>query len=435
MNLYGHWLSRICESCRHIENLMSHETRWNIAMELSTSLKYSDVFSLPKIPLFLKSWIKTIWWAWLVSIILAIQWYIEFKNYQNKHLVSNLSYIDSWFEPDTNFIIRSELLKNSEQFKLISRILSTLWIFFWLVAIWLNNESKKKMKAQIDQIWFWLMQAKMSNEELLELNNRLLQAKQELEVLLSEAKSAEKAKSVFLAAMSHELRTPLNAVIWISEAMYSWIFWWLEWKNLEYIWNINSAWNYLLELINNILDLAKIEAERFDFRLSQFELKEVIDKVVHILSIEAEKKWINISIKVPERLIVNLDMIRLEQIIMNLVKNSIKFTDNWWNISIVVNDWGDLICIDIIDNWSWIPKDKLDKLCKPFIQVDDAYVRNSQQGSWLWLYLSRRLVELFWWDFKIDSAWLWKWTTVSMYIPKSYNSDTRKQIPDLDYII
>jgi two-component system cell cycle sensor histidine kinase PleC len=218
------------------------------------------------------------------------------------------------------------------------------------------------------------------------------------------AEAANRAKSEFLANMSHELRTPLNAIIGFSEVMESGLFGPLgSERYLEYSRDIHSSGSYLLGVINDILDMSKIEAGQFNMEREEIELDRLIGETVRVISLQAAKKSITVETDISENMSLFADRRAIKQIAINLLSNAVKFTGHGGHISVRARNVANAIVISIEDNGVGIPKDKLGKLGRPFEQVQNQFTK-SHAGSGLGLAISRSLAELHGGALKIKST-------------------------------
>jgi|GEM_PF-4525294 len=217
-----------------------------------------------------------------------------------------------------------------------------------------------------------------------------------LEVAQTKAEEATQAKSEFLANMSHELRTPLNAIIGFSDAIQEEIFGSLENKHyLDYIGHINKAGSHLLAIINDILDLSKIEAGKMELHLETQQLDQLTGSTVTLMAQQAEEKDITLIHAVPDNFpAVVLDSIRFKQVLINLMSNAIKFTGGGGEVALSVGLLGEN-CYEIIveDNGIGIAATDIEKIMSPFGQVEAAHSR-SIEGTGLGLPLTNRLIEM-----------------------------------------
>ncbi len=237
------------------------------------------------------------------------------------------------------------------------------------------------------------------------------QVEEEWRMAKEAAEAANRAKSQFLANMSHELRTPLNAIIGFSEILVDQIFGPLNNKQIKYVNNILSSGRHLLQLINDILDLSKIEAGRIQLELTQVDVETVLHHVQTIVKTLANKKGITLTVQVEQSpLTITVDEAKFKQILYNLLSNAIKFTPEGGHVKVTASvETGEeiqvgereplisfptqFIKISVSDTGIGIkPKDQ-ERIFREFEQVDSSYARK-QQGTGLGLALTRKLVEL-----------------------------------------
>ncbi len=217
--------------------------------------------------------------------------------------------------------------------------------------------------------------------------------KAELKTSKKEADAANHAKSEFLANMSHEIRTPMNAILGFTEVLkrgYAKS----EADSKKHLDTIHSSGKHLLELINDVLDLSKVEAGRLDVEKIQLTPHVLIRDVVKALAVKADEKGISLDFEVSGRIpeTISSDPTRLRQIVTNLVGNAIKFTDQG-GVKVVLrlaslNDASQL-AIDIIDSGVGMPEDKLETIFEAFVQADTSVTRQFG-GTGLGLAISRR---------------------------------------------
>jgi len=219
------------------------------------------------------------------------------------------------------------------------------------------------------------------------------------------AESALRAKSEFLANMSHELRTPLNAVIGFSEIISGEVLGPIgNEKYLEYARDMNASGRHLLELINDILDLTKITAEKLDLADDVVNVGELIDSCVRMVARRAAAQNINlVRVVAPEVNCVRGDERRLRQVVLNLLTNSVKFTPSGGSIAVRASVEHGRMIIEVRDTGVGISEADLPMVLEPFGQVDNAFNR-SGGGTGLGLPLTKKLVELHGGIFVIESV-------------------------------
>lgn len=247
---------------------------------------------------------------------------------------------------------------------------------------------------------------------------RAEEEQQKAEIAAIAAKAANKAKSDFLANMSHELRTPLNSVIGFSEILHDEMFGTLNEKQKEYINDILISSRHLLSLINDILDLSKVESGKMELELDRFPLKSIIDTSLTMLKEKAMKHRIKLSCDIePEANIeIEADERKIKQIMFNLLSNAVKFTPDGGSVRVSarkgIRDQGsgiggenlkpipqppapdrDFIEISVTDTGIGIKPEDMPKLFKEFSQLETTCTKKFE-GTGLGLALSKRLIEL-----------------------------------------
>jgi PAS domain S-box-containing protein len=227
------------------------------------------------------------------------------------------------------------------------------------------------------------------------LRDELTRRNEELETLYSEAQKASRFKSEFLTSLSHELRTPLNSVIGFSEVLLSDDRSALTDEQREYLEDILKSGDHLLRLINNLLDLAKVESGKVEALPEPFSLRAVIEEVVSTLRPQLEGKRLALESRSEGDLDrVVLDPMRLKQILYNLLSNAVKFTDPDGSISVVATPAGPgRFELRVSDTGIGIPAEDRSRLFQPFEQLVASPGRR-RAGSGLGLSLTRALVEL-----------------------------------------
>src|ERR1700730_5376587 len=208
------------------------------------------------------------------------------------------------------------------------------------------------------------------------------------------AEEANQAKSTFLASMSHELRTPLNAIIGFSEIMEAEMFGPLGTaKYDEYCRDIRRSGQFLLEVINDVLDMAKIEAGRIKLDFEDFEVIEIVDEAMRVVSGRAAKKRLAMVADVTPGIKMRADKRAIKQIAINLLSNAVKFTPEAGQVRVRARVRADAVAFMFEDTGIGIPKDALRKIGRPFEQVESLLTK-THQGSGLGLAIAKSLAEL-----------------------------------------
>ncbi len=207
---------------------------------------------------------------------------------------------------------------------------------------------------------------------------------------------ANRLKSEFLANMSHELRTPLNAIIGFTELMHSGRVGPVSPEHREYLGDILTSSGHLLQLINDVLDLAKVEAGKMEFRSEQVDLRDLVGEVRDVLRGLAASKRLSVSIEVdPLAASAFIDPARVKQVLYNYLSNAIKFTPEGGRVAVRVTPHGpDLFNLEVQDSGIGIAADDVPKLFVEFQQLD-ATSAKKYQGTGLGLAMTKRIVEAF----------------------------------------
>jgi len=210
-----------------------------------------------------------------------------------------------------------------------------------------------------------------------------------------EVSHALKVKSEFLADMSHELRTPLNSIIGFSEVLFAEAYGPLNAKQKDYINYVLASGKHLLSLINDVLDMTKMEASKAELFITTLSLKNLLEQALNLVREIAFKKKIELSIEVDGRLgDIDADERKLKQIVYNLLSNAVKFTPEGGRIGIEAKMAGDFeVEIEIWDTGMGVTPENMEKIFEAFAVIKTPGM-NTIEGTGLGLALSRKLVEL-----------------------------------------
>jgi signal transduction histidine kinase/ActR/RegA family two-component response regulator len=261
----------------------------------------------------------------------------------------------------------------------------------------MNRDLERKVRERTDELEILNQKLKESNAELIRANN---------------------LKSEFLANMSHELRTPLNAIIGFSELLLEHGPRSLGDSQREYVSDILSSGRHLLELINDILDLSKIEAGKMRLALDEFDLGQVAEEVMMILRVEASRKDIRLEaeLETGARDVV-ADRAKLKQILTNLLSNAVKFTPPGGRVRLGAARRQGRLEVRVEDTGIGIRKEDQERIFAAFIQVDGSYARK-YQGTGLGLTLVKRFVEMHGGTIVVESE-VGKGSTFRFTLPQS----------------
>jgi two-component system, cell cycle sensor histidine kinase PleC len=249
------------------------------------------------------------------------------------------------------------------------------------------RDSERQLKATISDLRISRQKLEAQTQQLADLAERYLEQK-------AEAEGASRAKSEFLANMSHELRTPLNAIIGFAEVMETGVFGDLGCpKYGEYCHDIRSSGEYLLSVINDILDMSRIEAGRIKLEREHFSLDEVVMRATRMIGEQARGKGLEMTIEAQPDTRIFADERAIQQILVNLLQNAVKFTPDEGRIALRTRIIGDAVNIYVEDNGIGIPQEAMQKIGKPFEQVESEYSK-TYKGSGLGLAIAKSLAEL-----------------------------------------
>jgi signal transduction histidine kinase/ActR/RegA family two-component response regulator len=235
-----------------------------------------------------------------------------------------------------------------------------------------------------------LLETFASQSTLALLNAQLFRELQEQSVKLE---LASRHKSEFLASMSHELRTPLNAVLGFSEVLLERMFGDINQRQEEYLRDIHGSGQHLLELLNEILDLSKVEAGRMELEYSTFDLRAVLDTAAAMLRERAAAHAIEVGVEVGDDVgELYSDELRLKQVLLNLMTNAVKFTGDGGSVLLrAARDEAEIL-ITVTDTGIGVPEADRERIFESFQQGGRGSSR--EEGTGLGLTLSRRMVEL-----------------------------------------
>jgi signal transduction histidine kinase len=267
------------------------------------------------------------------------------------------------------------------------------------------------------------------------LEQRVMERTNELREANLRLMAADRSKNQFLANMSHELRTPLNSIIGFSSVLLEGARQSLAPRFYKFLENIHTAGNHLLVLINDILDLSKIEAGKMELRADTFDLHDTVAAVERVMKGFASEARVQIVSRVDEDVpTVCLDEGRLKQILFNLLSNAVKFSPQGGPVSVNVSFLGramsplgvDTVRIDVADQGVGIPPDELQRIFDEFYQTEHGR-RSRKGGTGLGLSLTRNFVELHRGTIEVEST-PGRGSTFTLYLPVDYNEAKTAQV-------
>ncbi len=267
--------------------------------------------------------------------------------------------------------------------------LSLSFCMFLAVYSYLNHEVRRRRQAEAEAI-------KLNEGLELRVNERtaeLADVNRQLELRNEEVEHANRMKSEFLARMSHELRTPLNSIIGFSDLLSEESKGPLNDKQKRFINHVSAGARHLLQLINDILDVSKIEAGKIEFNPADFIVSEAIHEVLSVITPLADSKKIEIDNAVGKELELWGDRVRIKQIFYNLLTNAVKFTPEGGQVRIEAFRETDFVRFSVSDTGIGIPHDEQRLIFEEFHQAGGT-TKNPNQGTGLGLTITKRLVEL-----------------------------------------
>lgn len=307
------------------------------------------------------------------------------------------------FDENSGFFKALNLRKTNSVFLLVKLNIRETVFGFMLVSrpkeVPFNNEELRIAKAFSALISYSIKDSELSNvfklqlralqDSIVDKTNAYATIKKQNEKIVA----ADKLKNEFLANISHELRTPLNAIIGFSEALAMKIFGPLTDKQEEYVTDINVSGIHLLGMINEILELSKIEAKAVKLALSRFNLQTSLNEVVNIVKPLANKKHIKLEKDTKDFCEIDADYQKIQQILYNLLSNAIKFTQDGGQINIGYTIEKNNVVLYVKDNGVGIDMKYKGKIFGKFVQLNNVYSKK-ESSTGLGLTITKELVEL-----------------------------------------
>ena len=265
-----------------------------------------------------------------------------------------------------------------------------------------------------------------NRDELGALAANINRMNDELGRLYLELESASRHKSEFLANMSHELRTPLNAIIGFTQVLQQQMFGKVNEKQAEYLDDVLSSGQHLLTLINDILDLSKVEAGRMELQLSVFSLPEVLENAMAMIRERGTREGVTLNTEKDDSVReIEGDERKVKQILFNLLSNAVKFTPAGGRVTLATNAVDDMVEVSVRDTGVGIGAEDQIRIFDEFFQVGRE---NAQEGTGLGLALTKRFVELHGGDIRIESE-LGLGSTFTVTLPLRQPKDADEPAP------
>ena len=221
-----------------------------------------------------------------------------------------------------------------------------------------------------------------------------------------------KTKDEFISIVWHELRTPLTSIRWYLSMILEWDMWDITEETRKALSHSYNSSVRLIELVNDVLSIWKIESGKMKYNYDYYKITDIVNSVYDDINIAMKDKWLNFYIDFDQNLrdlTIKTDKDKLKQVFINLLTNSLKFTKEWWNVTLKSTKIWNKVLFEIIDNWIGIEKEKINTLFSKFSQVESSLQR--QNTSWLWLGLAicDNFIKEFGSKIKVESE-LWKWS-------------------------
>ena len=312
--------------------------------------------------------------------------------------------------PYTEFgkVTLADVIKNYLYWIIVIGLLLILMIAASLCVLYLNRRLRQSQSALEKE----LSKRKRVEEELTEhikklgknrramtymiddLNKTSKELKKrtsELEQANIQLKELDQLKSMFIASMSHELRTPLNSIIGFTDIILEGMSGEINEDQRKQLTIVGSSANHLLALINDIIDVSKIESGKVELYIEEFDLSEIVQDVKDSFTVAADKKGLKMPLNIPEKLVIKSDERRVKQIIVNLVGNAVKFTDKG-KIDINAEENDKMVEVSVRDTGIGMRQEDMDKLFGAFSQIPIG--GRTEEGTGLGLYLSKKIADL-----------------------------------------
>lgn len=260
--------------------------------------------------------------------------------------------------------------------------------------IWTYMSTSPVLDENGNLLWSCSLVYDITNRKQAE--EQLRQSSERISLANAELARATRLKDEFLTSMSHELRTPLNAILGLAEALQEEVYGELTQKQRKSMITIENSGKHLLALINDILDLSKIESGKMELQLDSVSPQSLCESSLTFVKQQAHNKKIHLSSKIPEGISnIALDERRIRQVLINLLNNAVKFTPEGGKVDLEVKGDSDqeILQFSVTDTGIGIASENIDRLFKPFVQLDSSLSRR-YAGTGLGLALVRRIVEL-----------------------------------------
>ena len=261
-------------------------------------------------------------------------------------------------------------------------------------------------------------------ESVKERTSELEEKTIELEQANIRLQEVDRLKSVFLASMSHELRTPLNSIIGFTGILLQGISGALSDEQKKQLAMVKGSGQHLLDLINDLLDVSKIEAGKVEVSVEEFALADVANEVTEAISPAANKKKLDVVTELQDEIVLLSDRRRIKQVLVNLVSNAVKFTDQG-QVTITGKRLDNKqVEVGVSDTGIGMKEEDIQRLFQPFQQIDESLTKE-HEGTGLGLYLCRKIVDLLHGEISAQSEY-GTGSTFTITLPLQHESETRR---------
>lgn len=318
------------------------------------------------------------------SVFCKISWYnweeLIWKNYAELMDYESLRNIEEI----------KEKTKNKKSIKYETKIKTKKWKYIPVLCSWTSTKNS------------WIV---LTISDLREVES-LKQAELNL-------KNLNKTKDEFISIVWHELRTPLTSIRWYLSMILDWDMWEVNDEVKKSLSHTYESSVRLIKLVNDVLSIWRIESWKMEYNLKETKISELITSIHRDIDLEMKNKKIDFKVKISKKIensYIYVDSDKLKQVFLNLLTNALKFSHSNWKIILEAKVIKNKVRFLIIDNWIWIPKDKLWILFSKFSQVESSMQRQNDSWLGLWLAICKNFINKFWSDIKVKSE-IWKWST------------------------
>lgn len=340
---------------------------------------------------------------------LKISWY-QSENLLWKFYINDLVITNNEESLISNIpIIKKEEIKDIQRYinkwktwKWIIENKGKIWNRFWtstsiIPILWINEEIKE----------FVIVQSDVTDLEI---------AQQKLKLSLDKQKELDHKKDQFLNIASHELRTPMTSIKWYISMILDWDAWDINEEVKMYLNQVYKSSQRLLDLINDMLDVSKIESWNQKFEIENININVLINETCKEIKTLFEKKRQSFIIDIDyDEFFYETDSNKLKQVMLNLLWNANKFTPDWWVVKLISRKEENRLIISVIDSWIWIEKAYFWKIFEKFWQVKNSLTRDIN-WTWLWLPIAKAIIEQMKWYLEVDSE-VGRWSTFTINLP------------------